>query len=68
MGGSSAPPFLYDPVSNWSFNDPKEGGFNPKVVTQASWAPRLPKPQQNGPLVNFNRHPDAVSQILGLDL
>ena len=61
MGGSSSPPFLYDPVSQWSFNDYHRGkSFNPKAVTQASRAPRPQSIPQEGPLVNFNRHPDTV--------
>ncbi|EEA22657.1 hypothetical protein TMatcc_001498 [Talaromyces marneffei ATCC 18224] len=62
MGGSSSPPFLYDPVSQWSFNDYHRGKpFNPKAVTQASWTPRPQSTPQEGPLVNFNRHPDTLA-------
>ncbi|KAI9739194.1 MAG: hypothetical protein M1834_007407 [Cirrosporium novae-zelandiae] len=51
------PPFIYDPPSRYSFSD---RGFNPRAVTQASRSPpRSPRPKQNGPLVNFNRHPDS---------
>lgn len=68
MGGSSSPPFLYDPVSQWSFNDYHRGKpFNPKAVTQASRASRPQSVPQEGPLVNFNRHPDTVCSLsLGL--
>ncbi|KAH8705650.1 hypothetical protein BGW36DRAFT_332950 [Talaromyces proteolyticus] len=59
MGGSSSPPFLYDPPSKWSFNDAMSSNFNPKIVTEASRAPRPQRPPQEGPLVNFNRHPDS---------
>ncbi|OKL62040.1 hypothetical protein UA08_02936 [Talaromyces atroroseus] len=60
MGGSSSPPFLYDPVSQWSFNEYHRGKpYNPKAVTQASRAPRPQRPPQEGPLVSFNRHPDS---------
>lgn len=59
MGGAG-PPFLYDNSKNRS----PDRGFNPKVVTQASWSPRQPRPKQNGPLVNFNRHPDSVSCLI----
>jgi hypothetical protein len=56
MGGS-APPFLYDPPSTWSF----EGtSLNPKAVTQASWTPRQSRPRSDGPLLNVRRHPDTV--------
>ncbi|OLN95575.1 hypothetical protein CCHL11_04832 [Colletotrichum chlorophyti] len=50
-------PFLYNAVSNDSrFPETK---FDPKAVTRASWEPKPRKPQPTGPLVNFNRHPDA---------
>ncbi|KAF2817047.1 uncharacterized protein BDZ99DRAFT_492952 [Mytilinidion resinicola] len=40
-------PFLYN-------------GFNPKAVTMASrQPPPPPRPKQEGPLINFNRHPDS---------
>lgn len=61
MGGSSLPPFLYDPVSQWSFNDyHRDKSFNPKAITEAYRAPRQERMPQEGPLVNFNRHPDRV--------
>ncbi|KAK2006610.1 hypothetical protein LZ32DRAFT_595234 [Colletotrichum eremochloae] len=52
-------PYLYNAVSHdrdARFPEPK---FDPKAVTRASWEPkpRIPKPE--GPLVTFNRHPDA---------
>jgi hypothetical protein len=52
------PPFLYDPPSRYNNPNPN-GSFNPKAVTQASYAPKPQKPKQEGPLVNFNRHPDS---------
>ncbi|ESZ95691.1 hypothetical protein SBOR_3911 [Sclerotinia borealis F-4128] len=47
------PPFLYDPVkTDWS--------FDPKVVSRASLSPPAPRPKRpDGPLVNFNAHPDS---------
>ncbi|EFQ27555.1 hypothetical protein CGRA01v4_03085 [Colletotrichum graminicola] len=53
------PPYLYNVVSHdrdARFPEPK---FDPKAVTRASWEPkpRIPKPE--GPLIVFNRHPDA---------
>ncbi|KAI9793798.1 MAG: hypothetical protein M1833_000521 [Piccolia ochrophora] len=49
-------PFLYDPPTRYS--DPYTS-FNPKAVSQASLRPPKPKPKQEGPLINFNRHPDS---------
>lgn len=46
-------PYLYtEPVDN--------SGFNPKAVTMASrLPPPPPKKKQEGPLIDFNRHPDS---------
>jgi hypothetical protein len=59
MGGSQ--PYLYNPPARYGYsalNLPSE--FNPKAVTQASQAPPPPpRPKQEGPLLNFNRHPDS---------
>ncbi|KAJ5645922.1 hypothetical protein N7490_002294 [Penicillium lividum] len=57
--GRSEPPFLYDRPSTYSFNGPTDPGFNPRAVTQASRTPASPRKQQEGPLINFNRHPDS---------
>ncbi|KAI9830951.1 MAG: hypothetical protein M1819_005334 [Sarea resinae] len=56
-----APPFLYDPPSQYTFDDPYSGRsrYNPKAVSQASLIPQRPRPKQEGPLVNFNKHPDS---------
>lgn len=32
--------------------------FDPKAVTRASIAPKPPRPNHEGPLVSFNRHPE----------
>ena len=51
-------PYLYEPAERQSFHDvPKP--FNPKSVTMASHQSLPPKKKQEGPLVNFNRHPDS---------
>ncbi|KAH0543956.1 hypothetical protein GP486_008539, partial [Trichoglossum hirsutum] len=50
------PPFLYDPPAK--FNDPYKT-FNPKSVTLESRSPPKPKKKPDGPLVNFNTHPDS---------
>jgi hypothetical protein len=56
MGGQ---PYLYNPPTRYSALDPQYE-FNPKSVTQASLVPRPPpKPKAEGPLINFNRHPDS---------
>ncbi|KAJ5554760.1 hypothetical protein N7461_003230 [Penicillium sp. DV-2018c] len=57
--GRSSPPFLYERPSAYSFRGPTDRGFNPKAVTEASWAPPAAKAQQKGPLVSLNRHPDT---------
>jgi hypothetical protein len=61
MGGVE-PPFLYDHPSRYSFNGPTEKGFNPKAATVASWTPPVPKPKKDGPLIEFNKHPDSVRE------
>ncbi|KAI9651167.1 hypothetical protein NHQ30_001204 [Ciborinia camelliae] len=47
------PPFLYGPVkTDWS--------YDPKAVSRASLSPPAPRPKRpDGPLVNFNAHPDS---------
>jgi hypothetical protein len=51
-------PYLYDaPARNSMYDVPDV--FNPKAVTEASRRPSSPKKKQDGPLVNFNRHPDS---------
>ncbi|KAI0406106.1 hypothetical protein F4802DRAFT_559348 [Xylaria palmicola] len=50
-------PYMYD----WSRRDSNlpEKEFDPKAVTRASWEVKPKKPKKKGPLVGFNRHPDA---------
>ncbi|KAH7133457.1 hypothetical protein EDB81DRAFT_803969 [Dactylonectria macrodidyma] len=57
MGGAQQP-FMYSAVQR---NDTRlpEVAFDPKAVTRASWEPKKFKPKPDGPLVSFNRHPDA---------
>ena len=59
------PPFLYDHPSKYTFNGPTDNGFNPKAATIASWIPTQPKPKpkSDGPLIEFNKHPDSVSHV-----
>ncbi|RMY97057.1 hypothetical protein D0862_08262 [Hortaea werneckii] len=69
MGGSDMP-YLYTPTTHrhsyaTDYNYP-HSTFNPKAVTQASYA-RLsqqsintsPPKKREGPLINFNEHPDS---------
>lgn len=60
--GRSEPPFIYDPPSRRAPSVP-EAPFNPKQYEQASWAASPQKPKKNGPLVNFNQHPDSVCPL-----
>ncbi|RYO73948.1 hypothetical protein DL764_011022 [Monosporascus ibericus] len=53
------PPFIYDGATARSSSQYPEKEFDPKAVTRASWEPKPKKPKQEGPLVAFNRHPDA---------
>ncbi|KAI1186228.1 hypothetical protein F5B17DRAFT_369279 [Nemania serpens] len=50
-------PYMYDSARRDSNLPEKE--FDPKAVTRASWEVKPKKPKKNGPLVSFNRHPDA---------
>ncbi|KAK3294686.1 uncharacterized protein B0H64DRAFT_325805 [Chaetomium fimeti] len=58
MGGSQ-PPFMYQSVSRDDERFPAVK-FDPKAVTRASYESKKPKPKPDGPLVSFNRHPDAL--------
>ncbi|KAF2004574.1 hypothetical protein P154DRAFT_519081, partial [Amniculicola lignicola CBS 123094] len=51
-------PFLYNAPQRDSIYDVPDD-FNPKAVTMASRQPPEPKKKAEGPLVNFNRHPDS---------
>jgi len=61
MGAGDAP-YLYDPPSRRQIAYPYSD-FDPKAVTRASWISAaestVSKPKQEGPLVDFNRHPDS---------
>lgn len=53
-------PYLYNATPRDSFTDTAETIFNPKAVTMASrQPPSPPKKKPNGPLINFNQHPDS---------
>ena len=53
------PPFIYDKPATYTFGAPTDRGYNPKAVTHASWSPKPQRPKQDGPLVDFNKHPDS---------
>ncbi|KAF2849631.1 hypothetical protein T440DRAFT_555619 [Plenodomus tracheiphilus IPT5] len=51
-------PYLYQPQTDSM--DLPQSTFNPKAVTMASRMPPSPtKKKQDGPLINFNKHPDS---------
>jgi hypothetical protein len=50
-------PYIYAPPTRYSAWDPYNG-FNPKAVSQASLVPSPQRQKPEGPLVNFNQHPD----------
>ncbi|KAF2999006.1 hypothetical protein E8E13_007909 [Curvularia kusanoi] len=56
-------PYLYSAPERQSMNDPRDN-FNPKAVTMASrMPPPPPKKKQDGPLVDFNKHPDSYLMV-----
>ncbi|KAL9057538.1 MAG: hypothetical protein Q9162_002270 [Coniocarpon cinnabarinum] len=59
--GRPVQPYLYYNQKD-QYSDPFSSGFDPKAVTRASWTPAPPKPKHEGPLINFNRHPDSWQQ------
>ncbi|KAL7627629.1 hypothetical protein AAE478_001822 [Parahypoxylon ruwenzoriense] len=51
-------PYMYDAERRDSRSPEKP--FDPKAVTRASWEPESKKSKKkDGPLISFNRHPDA---------
>ncbi|KAI0009712.1 hypothetical protein F4779DRAFT_358616 [Xylariaceae sp. FL0662B] len=51
-------PYMYD--DNRRDSRLPEKPFEPKAITRASWEPKPRSPKkQDGPLIAFNRHPDA---------
>jgi hypothetical protein len=54
MGGSRQP-YLYQPVTH--------APFNPKAYTQSLANPTPPRQKPEGPLLNFNRHPDSYDNL-----
>ena len=66
--GASDVPYLYDPPSQRKITYPYSD-FNPKAVSEASYARSVaasqPKPKREGPLINFNQHPDSYVVVSG---
>lgn len=65
MGVQPLPPYIFPPNRQAEFNPTYD--FDPKAVTRASYAASLPKsrkPKQEGPYLEFNRHPDSWTQAL----
>lgn len=66
MGADSAPPYLYEAPTRRSVAYPYSD-FNPKRVSQNAYYTALaaqqqqsqPRPKREGPLINFNQHPDS---------
>jgi len=58
MGGGQ--PYLYSPPASFNQYDPYNS-FNPKAASQASLtaARAGPRPKKDGPLIEFNKHPDS---------
>jgi len=65
MGVGDAP-YLYDPPSRRQVAYPYSD-FDPKAVTRASWISAsestISRPKQEGPLIDFNRHPDSYMVV-----
>lgn len=63
--GASEPPYLYDRPTNRRPISYPYSDFNPKAATQASYTSladsqrRSQQPKQDGPLIDFNKHPDS---------
>lgn len=67
--GASDLPYLYDRASNRTSVAYPSNDFNPKAVTEASYTrlstQSIPKPKHEGPLINFNQHPDSYVVVSG---
>ncbi|KAK5138588.1 hypothetical protein LTR08_000176 [Meristemomyces frigidus] len=69
--GASDLPYLYDqaPSHRQSQITYPYSDFNPKAVTEASYARSVaasqPRPKREGPLINFNQHPDSYVVVSG---
>lgn len=64
--GASEMPYLYQPTTTQKIAYPYSD-FNPKAVTEASYqrlsqttlASQIEQRKKDGPLINFNQHPDS---------
>ena len=66
--GASDVPYLYDPPSQRKITYPYSD-FNPKAVSEASYARSVaasqPRTKKEGPLIDFNQHPDSYVVVSG---
>lgn len=66
--GVSDPPYLYDGPSHRHVAYPYSD-FDPRAASRASWAASQqaarPRPKQEGPLIDFNKHPDSYFIVTG---
>lgn len=64
MGGDNGQPYIYDRPTTYAYS-----GFNPRAATQAAqqaeYERNKPKAKQDGPLINFNAHPDSYMIVPG---
>lgn len=66
--GRSEPPYLYDAPQRRQVAYPYSD-YNPRAATQAAYQTLVehnkPKPKRDGPLINFNQHPDSYMIVPG---
>ncbi|KAK6434836.1 hypothetical protein LTR95_008976 [Oleoguttula sp. CCFEE 5521] len=66
--GISDPPYLYEAAPRRQVAYPYSD-FDPKAATRASWDKATlasqPRPKQDGPLIDFNKHPDSYMIVQG---
>ena len=64
MGGDSGQPYIYDRPKTYAYSD-----FNPRAATQAAHKTEQEKnkpiAKKDGPLINFNAHPDSYMIVPG---
>lgn len=71
MGGDSDQPYIYEPSLQNRRTVYPYSDFNPKSVSQASYQAlkrkeeQKKKAKQDGPLINFNQHPDSYMIVAG---